>query len=435
MTNDIQSLFEFYYLGLHMIHRNLLSTALAAFVLCACGGGSGGDPPAPVVTRLCPQAVDYSTVFTGGAGSGELVQVQLDTMAMTYKITYLASPVPVAKGTVLPTRSSAPNNVVTGTMTQETLLPTTKLNQCAFRLDNASLDATRPARVFLGEGVLGGTIPGAEISFAGVAGVGVVPDTTFPYYPFIAFAQTSTSLAEIAGKYWMLGYHKVPSQNFAPVAVDSSVTIHADGSFTECDNTGLYEGQCRQSGTNFAARTDSPTFETRRFTGQVAPTQAVNGAQAQGVLIVGKLRGQLVPILIRVGAADPSIVSPPGSPPKTPLADDESGIAMLAPQANVAAGSQNGEYVGVDSNFAYRTTALMSAQAAMLDPFNASLASLATSIDLDYTQALPGLVKAKATSAASGAGVGKMIFSGGTIGYLDTSDPSAPYFAVSAFVQ
>lgn len=417
-----------------MICRSLLSTALAALVLCACGG-SGGDPPAPVVTRLCPQALDYNTVFTGGAGSGELVQVRLDTTAMTYKITYLASPVPVTKGTVLPTRASAPYNVVTGTMTQETLLPTTKLNECAFRLNNASLDPTRPARAFLGEGVLGGTIPGAEIAFAGVAGVGVVPDTTFPYYPFIAFAQTSTSLAEIAGKYSMLGYHKVPSQNFDPVAVDASITINADGSFTECDNTGLYAGQCRQSGTNFAARTDSPTFETDHFTGQVAPTQAVGGPQAQGILIVGRLRGQLVPILIRVGAADPSIVSPPGSPPKTPLADDESGIAMLAPQSNVAAGSQNGEYVGVDSSFAYRTTALMNAQATMLDPFNASLAELATPIDFDYAQTLPGLVATKKTGAAGTAPTGKMIFSGGTIGYLDMSDPSAPYFAVSAFVQ
>jgi hypothetical protein len=406
----------------------------AAFVVAACGGSGGGDPPAPVVTRLCPQAIDYNTVFTGGAGSGELVQVQLDTAAMTYKITYLASPVPATKGTVLPTRSSPPNNVVSGTLTQETLLPTAKLNACAFRLNDASLDPTRPARVFLGDGVLGGTIPGAEISFAGVAGVGVVPDTTFPYYPFIAFEQTTTNLSEIAGKYSMLGYHKVPSQNFAAVAVDASFTINVDGSFTECDNSGLYAGQCRQSGTNFVARADSPAFETGNFTGQVAPTQAVNGAEAKGVLIVGKLRGQLVPILVRVGVADPSIVSPAGSPPKTPLADDESGIAMLAPQANIAAGSQNGQYIGVDSNFSYRATALVNGQATMLDPFNASLASLATPLALDYRQSLPGRVMA--TKGATGtAPTGKMIFSGGTIGYLDTSDPNAPYFAVSAFVQ
>jgi hypothetical protein len=417
-----------------MIWRALLSPSLVTFALGACGG-SGGDPPAPVVTRLCPQAVDYSTVFTGGAGSGELVQVQLDSAAMTYRITYLASPVPVAPGTVSPTRALAPNNVVTGTLAHETLLPAAKLNQCAFRLNNASLDPARPARVFLGDGVLGGTIPGARISFAGVAGVGVVPDTTFPYYPFIAFAQTSTNLADAVGTYSMLGYHKVPSQNFAPVAVDASLTIQADGSFIECDNSGLYTGRCRQSGTNFVARTDSPTFETGRFSGQLAPTQAVNGPQAKGILIVGKLRGQVVPILIRVGAADASIASPPGSPPKTPLADDESGIAMLAPRTNVAATSQNGEYIGVDSNFAYRTTALMGAQATMLDPFNASQASLATALDLDYTGTLPGLVTAKTTGVHGAAPTAKMIFSGGVIAYLDATDPSAPYFGVSAFVQ
>jgi hypothetical protein len=417
-----------------MISRCLLSISLAALGLCGCGG-SGSNPPAPVVTRLCPQAIDYRTVFTGGAGSGELVQIQLDTTAMSYRITYLASPVPVHRGTVLPTRSSAPNNVVTGTLEQESLLPAARLNQCAFRLNNASLDPARPARVFLGEGVLGGTIPGARISFAGVAGVGVVPDTTFPYYPFVAFAQTSTNLAEAAGTYSMLGYHKVPSQAFAPVAVDASFTLHADGSFVECDHSGRYAGQCRQSAANFVARGDSPTFDTERFSGQMAPTQAVNGPQAKGILIIGKLRGELVPVLIRVGAADPSIASPPGSPPKTPLADDESGIAMLAPQTSVAASSQNGEYIGVDSNFAYRTTALINGQATMLDPFNASEASLATALELDYTETLPGLVKAKRSGAPGAAPTGKMIFAGGTIAYLDTSDPSAPYFGVSAFVQ
>lgn len=418
-----------------MIWRALFSLSLVTFALGACGGSGGGDPPAPVLTRLCPQAVDYGTVFTGGAGSGELVQVQLDSTAMTYRITYLASPVPVAQGTVSPTRALAPNNVVTGTLAQETLLPAAKLNQCAFRLNNASLDPSRPARVFLGDGVLGGTIPGARISFGGVAGVGVVPDTTFPYYPFIAFAQTSTSLAEAAGTYSMLGYHKVPSQSFAPVAVDASFIIKADGSFIECDNSGLYAGRCWQSGTNFVPRTDSPTFETERFSGQLAPTQAVNGPQAKGILIVGKLRGHVVPILIRVGAADASIASPPGSPAKTPLADDESGIAMLAPRTNVVAASQNGEYIGVDSNFAYRTTALMGAQATMLDPFNASQASLATALDLDYTGTLPGLVTAKRTGVHGATPTAKMIFSGGVIAYLDATDPSAPYFGVSAFVQ
>jgi hypothetical protein len=269
-----------------------------------------------------------------------------------------------------------------------------------------------------------------------VVGVGVVPDTTFAYYPFIAFSQTSTNLAELAGTYSLLGYHKVPSQNFAPVAVDASFTINANGSFTECDNSGFYAGQCHQSGTDFSARGDSPVFETARFSGQAKPTQAVDGPQGQGVLIVGELRGQLVPVLIRVGTADPSIYAPPGAAPKTPVADDESGIALLAPQRAVAASSLDGEYIGVDSNFAYRATALAGAQGTLLDPFNASLASLASAIDLDFAQTLPGIVKAKSATVHTGLlPTGKMIFTGGAYAYLDLANPDAPYFMISALVQ
>lgn len=125
--------------------RKWLVVLACAPMVTACGGG-GDDPPPPVIQRLCPQAIDYNTVFTGGSGSGELVKVQLDTTKMTYQITYLASPIPVKTGTVAPTRDTAPNNVQTGTLTQETALPTEKLNQCAFRLNNASLDPSRPAR-------------------------------------------------------------------------------------------------------------------------------------------------------------------------------------------------------------------------------------------------------------------------------------------------
>jgi Protein of unknown function (DUF2957) len=362
--------------------------------------------------------------------------VQIDTMAMTYRITYLASPVPATTGTVTPTRSSPPGNTASGTLSRETLLPTEKLNRCTFRLENASLDPARPARIFFGDGMLGGAIPGAEIAFAGVAGVGVVPNARFPYYPFIAFAEQSTSLTEIAGTYSMLGYHKIPSQNFLPVAVDASLTIRADGSFVECDSNGVHAGQCRQPGTNFALRNDSPAFESGRFFGQAAPTQAVDGPQARGILIVGKLRRQLVPVLVRVGAADPSIHAPPGAAPKTPLADDESGIALLAPQAPVRAGSQNGEYVGVDSNFAYRAMALVGTQSTLLDPFNPSQASLAAALDLDYSRATWGVVAVKSAKGfGDGASTGKIIFAGGAFGYLDETNPSAPYFAMGAFSQ
>ncbi|TGP12996.1 DUF2957 domain-containing protein, partial [Mesorhizobium sp. M2D.F.Ca.ET.233.01.1.1] len=103
--------------------------------------------------------LDYTTVYTGGGGDGELVKLQLDTTKMTWQVTYVESPIPATTGTVVPTRAG---QTASGTLTQETLLPTKKLNQCAFRLNGASLDPNRPARIFVGEGVAGGTIPGAE---------------------------------------------------------------------------------------------------------------------------------------------------------------------------------------------------------------------------------------------------------------------------------
>lgn len=221
--------------------------------LAGCGGGGDGDSaqtavPAAVPARLCPASVDYSTPYVGGTGSGELVSVQIDTAKMTWAVTFLDSSVPRTTGTVQPTRSDATNgqNVMTGKLAQETGLPTDKLNQCAFQLLGASLDASRPARLFLGEGVMGGTIPGARIQFNGIAGAGAVPDTTFPYFQFIGFAQTETDLSKIAGVYNGSGFHEIPSKNFAQVAQDYKMSLAADGSFTVCDNkTG---GTCKQKG-------------------------------------------------------------------------------------------------------------------------------------------------------------------------------------------
>ena len=155
-----------------------------------------------------------------------------------------------------------------------TLLPTNKLNQCAFRLNGASLDPNRPARICVGEGVAGGTIPGAEISFSGILGVGVMPDTTFPYYPFIGFSSIETNLANVAGTY------------------------------------------------------------------------------------------------------------------------------------------------------------------TLPDPFNASQASLATALNLEFTQTVPGVETTTPAGAATGTTpTGKMIFTGGVLGYLDLTNAASPYFTIGAFVQ
>lgn len=414
--------------------KQWMAAASLAPVLAACGG-DGDPPPAPAV-RLCPQTIDYNTVFIGGSGSGELVKVQLDTTKMTYRMTYLASPVPTTTGTVQPTRDTAPANVVDGTLADETGLPTVKLNQCTFRMQNASLDPNRPARLFLGEGVLGGAIPGATIQFDGVIGVGKITKTTFPYYPFISFSSLETDLTKIAGKYNQLGYHQVPSQSFQPVALDQQVTINADGSYVETDNFGKKNGgqPLASSATvnqPFTLRPDAPAFQSLNYLPQIPPTlAAVDPAKAgKGILIVGKLRNQFVPIFIRTGAANADLTQGP------PSADDESGISFLSPQTAIAQGSQNGEYTGVDSAFNYRATALVGAQATLLDPFNASQAALTRALNLDYTQKVPGVVTTVHADAASGPATGKFVFTGGVFGFLDMNDTSNPYFTVGAFVQ
>jgi hypothetical protein len=412
--------------------RNLiLALAFAAPLLVACGGGDNNNPAPLVEAALCPASVDYSTVYTGGGGDGELVQLQLDTTKLIWQVTYVESPIPQTTGTVTPTRAGTTQS---GTLTQETQLPTQKLNNCAYRLNGASLDPTRPARVFIGMGVAGGTIPGKEISYGGLLGQGAVPDTTFPYYPFIGFTTLETNIANLAGNYHQLGYGQVPSQNFTPTTIDAQVTINADGTWSRCDTTGIYAGPCRQPGTNLVQSADgSGAFETDHYQGQVKPTLATV-PEAKGFIIVGKLRNQLVPIMIRTGVANPN-PSPNANGVPGLTADDESGISILAPLTTLAVGSQNGEYIGVDSQFDYRTTALSNTQATLLDPFNASQASLATALNLDYTQAIPGVITSVHTNASSSTPTGKFIFTGGVFGFLDMSTPSSPYFTIGAFVQ
>jgi hypothetical protein len=416
----------------HLAKLSALGAPLL-LTLSACGGGGSGSPPL-VETALCPTSLDYTTVYTGGGGDGELVKLQLDTTKKTWQITYVESPIPATTGTVTPTRKG---QVVSGTITQETALPTAKLNQCAFQLNGASLDASRPARVFIGFGVAGGTIPGAEIQFAGSGGIGVVPDTKFPYYPFIGFSTLETNIANVAGTYNQLGYHQVPSQNFLPAAVDAKITINADGTWQECDNSGVNAGTCQQPGTNLVQSSDgSGAFETDNFQGQVKPTLVTGKNAAKGFMIVGKLRNQLVPVLVRTGVAYPQVGVDPQSGATGPVADDESGISVLAPQTAIAQGSQDGEYIGVDSQFDYRTLALSGTQGTLLDPFNASQAALATALDLNFTESVPGLVTTTHVNASTGTTpTGKMIFTGGVFGFLDLTNASSPYFTAGAFVQ
>ncbi len=176
----------------------------------------------------------------------------------------------------------------------------------------------------------------------------------------------------------------------------------------------------------------SGAFQSNNYASQLKPTLSAT-PQGKGFMIVGKLRNQLVPILVRTGVANPNPTPDSNGVPGL-TADDESSISILSPQTTIAVGSQNGEYIGVDSQFDYRTTALTNNQATLLDPFNASQASLATALDLDYTQKVPGTVTTIHAGASSSTPTGKFIFTGGVFGFLDNAG-STPYFTIGAFVQ
>jgi hypothetical protein len=90
----------------------------------------------------------------------------------------------------------------------------------------------------------------------------------------------------------------------------------------------------------------------------------------------------------------------------------------------------------VDSQFDYRTLALSGTQGTLLDPFNASQASLATALDLNFAQSVPGVVTTTHVGASTGTTpTGKMTFTGGVFSFLDLTNASAPYFTAGAFVQ
>jgi len=75
-----------------------------------CSGSSCGvqGPPASSSTSaaLCPATADIvKSTFLGGAGSGEVVQLNINATAMTYTLKWLESPIPLRTGTVTPTRA------------------------------------------------------------------------------------------------------------------------------------------------------------------------------------------------------------------------------------------------------------------------------------------------------------------------------------------
>lgn len=527
---------------------NLRAAVLSCMVavmpfVAGCGGGDdpgpiqvgqctgGSCPPSgprttpPTVTKLCPDALDYSTTYTGGSGSGEYVKVKFDTAKKTYQMQFIASSVPTSAGQINNTRAGL---TISGTFHNATGLPTAEQNRCAFVLDNGAtsdgaysvtINRADPPMLFVGMGVVGGGIPGATIAFPGLElfpgfTIGTVPSRSFDFYPFIGFTDTETDFTKVAGVYNEVGVHLQPTgtsfqtaapQGWQPDVVNWTQTLNADGS---CTITPGSDYSCRTTGTPWTLRKNTdgtsdnvfvsrpPPSQPYPSAGQGQPLVIVTPSQAQGVMIVGKLNGQLVPVVIRVGYANVDAGNPLAS-----VADAEIGISVLAPAAAVAANSLQGGYIGATSAVAcgvvsfggssnapassgsafdntaphpelpgtyrggffypsagnctdgsavstlaanYTSTLFQGATAAFLDPMTSAVSA---QFSLDYTQTAPGKIKVTATrdfNAQGSAGTvavfkkgdyGWLIKVGNVYGMVVNNSQYNPFFTVGAFVQ
>jgi hypothetical protein len=449
----------------------------------------------PAATALCPASLDYGTTFTGGTGSGEYIKVKFDTSKKQYQMTFVESAVPASAGQVNATRAGL---TITGDYQTPDLyriknaqgaaatplkLPTAEQNRCAFVLENGrtadgtyeiAINPNDPPMLFVGNGIVGGGIPGSTVQFDGLeiapgVTVAAVPSKTFDYYPFIAFSRTVTDFSKVAGRYNELGIHFTPSGGaFQTTAstpagiplgwqvdgIQLSETMSPDGSCTA--DSGQPYASCPTTGGNWSPRTNPDGSPDNVFTsaanidlgtGNIYPDAgagalqaAFSGNQAHGIMIAGELNGQIVPVIIRVGYAHA------GADLAHSSVDDQIGISLLAPAQKVPNASLSGAYIGANSVTAcglvsayaptptlpsvfegaclddtttsnpgvnYTSTIFQGTSAAFLDPFKSKAA---TNFALDFTQTQPGLVKATAQNDfTSGAAT---VFKTGDTGYL-----------------
>ncbi|PCE24060.1 hypothetical protein BWP39_30725 [Paraburkholderia acidicola] len=397
--------------------KTLAGIATAALLLVACNGDnpgnpgpvnvaqcsgaacgpSGGPTSPPLNVKLCPDSLDYSTTYTGGTGSGEYVKVKFNSTASpkTYQMTFVESEVPTSAGQVNNTRAGLTINgtyttpdlyTPTGSTGTPLSLPSAEQNRCAIvLLDGKTADGTYaitinpqdPPILFVGMGIMGGSSPGATISYPGVnlglTKLGVVPSRTFDSYPFIAFSQTVTDFSKVAGTYNELGFRVTPEGSIAqtapsttpggppqagplgwqPDAIQASETFQADGSCVP--DTSQYS--CKSTGAPWKLRTNADGSPDNVFTSgipagstvypvigtAVQPLSILGTNTAHGVMIVGNVGGTLVPVIIRVGLGfvSPTLI---GS-----VLDDQIGISLLAPATKLAQSDLSGGYVGANS--------------------------------------------------------------------------------------
>ena len=241
---------------------------------------AGPPPSQPINGALCPANADIvKSTYLGGAGSGEIVSVNIDAVAMTYTLKWLESPIPLATGTVTPSRVGT---TITGAVMHPPtgVLPTAEQTRCAFILTPgtgkapsgatystaADFNQANPPMLLVGMGVAGGGIPGATIQYDGLTiipgvlqNIGQVPKRHFDFYPFLGFANTTTDISKLPGTYNALLYHLVPSSNYATKGSNSSETFDANGA---CTSSG--SGGCQTTGDPWKASANGGYFDSTK---------------------------------------------------------------------------------------------------------------------------------------------------------------------------
>jgi Protein of unknown function (DUF2957) len=230
-----------------------------------------------------------------------------------------------------------------------------------------TIDPKAPPTIFVGKDVVTGSIPGATISFDGlqpIPGVllGGIPERTFASFLFLAFRETVTDFVQVAGRYNELGLHLTGTgsghqttgpQGWQPDAINWTETFLADGS---CQAEGI-DYSCRTTGTPWTQRSNadgSPdnVFVSRAlsgsvpyaYTGQASPIVLLAPSKAHGVMVVGKVGSQLIPLVIRVGYSrtDPANLL-------ASVLDEQIGLSILSPVKLVPVQALAGRYTSVTS--------------------------------------------------------------------------------------
>ncbi|KVH06457.1 MULTISPECIES: DUF2957 domain-containing protein [Burkholderia] len=470
----------------HTLSKGVATAFAIAPFLVACGGGDSGgalapidapqcsgsscgpqgQPPSqPINGALCPANADIvKSTYLGGAGSGEIVSVNIDAVAMTYTLKWLESPIPLKTGTVTPSRVGT---TITGKVVHPPTgtLPTAEQTRCAFVLTPgtgpapdgstystaADFNQANPPMLLVGMGVAGGGIPGATIQYDGltiipgvVQNVGQVPNRHFDFYPFLGFANTTTDLSKLPGTYNALLYHLVPSGNYATKGSNSSETFDANGA---CTSSGA--GGCQTTGDPWKASANGGYFDSAKAPQTLPQTQlpivGATGKSATAHMVIGQLNGATVPVIVRTGNVNL------GTPPLhlDAQVDDESGIAVLGAATAITSGAIDGGYAGADSNFKYTAALIRGGNASFINP---STQAEEDGFTLDYGQTTPGLLNAK-TAPPSGASYpsasGVVIATGGLYAALiqgtvnggvtatsaNSTTSSTPYFGVGAQIS